>query len=304
MIFLGVTFFSGRHSVDPTPSTSETITSIKISDGTYNHLFVSKNTSLTTNAWDDEWDFDTVMNAPFDEFFDAGNSGFSLRNTDIIIIRRRELLKNYWVTIFAKPINKIEDFDINFLDRYARSETDYVYRISSTINGIENSFVEEQVNSCFDGMYIVDKNSMYGTIYDIYEQGGCDTTQTIKSEVVETYGRYPSVCSNSDLNYEKGSITASFVKIDENTSEVLLQEGRNYRDEVKMRLASKKPFILKVPDGRLWLVKVIGTPTDNKKEHPDLRQITFEWVEIGSPDDMKTLYYTDLSDVESRWWAY
>ena len=301
MTFLGITFFSGKHSIDPTPSVPETITSIKISDGTYNHLFVSKNTNLTTNNWDDEWDFNTVMNASFDEFFDAGNSGFSLRNTDTVVIRRRERLKNYWVTLFTIPINKTEDFAINVLDRYARSETDCIYRISSTLHGIENSFVEKEIYSVFDGMYLVDKNSSYGSIYNIED---CDTTQNIKSEVIETYSKYPTVCSNSDLNYESGTTTALFIKMDETCTKPLLNESREYRNEFKQRIASKKPMILKLPDGRLWMVKIVGNPGENTMGHQDLRQISFEWVEIGNPDDMKSLYYNDLSDVDARWWNY
>ncbi|MBO5093806.1 MAG: hypothetical protein J6C33_05550 [Lachnospiraceae bacterium] len=300
MIFLGTTFLSGKNALYPPAAKEQAITAVTLKDGTYNQLYISKNADKTVNNWDDDWDFDTVMCAEYDKNLDAGNSGFSLRNTDTVVIRRRELLKDNWVTIYTKEINKIEDFDINILDKYARGgETKYIYRISSTLNGIENSYVEKQIISYFEGMYIADKNSIYGTSYDL---DGCDTTQNIKSEVVETYNRYPTVVSNSDINYEKGSVTGSFIHLDCNNCSADLQGGRQYRQTFKERLASHKPFILKMPDGRMWIAKCIGNASDNMKNHPALRQITFEWVEIGNTDDMKALYYNGLSDVGARWW--
>ena len=183
MIFLGNTFFSGENAFYDTPIEESEITSVSLCDGTYNQLFVSKNTDLTVNNWTDDWDFDTVMNADFDENLDAGNSGFSLRNTDTVVIRKREKNSNDWITVYTKEITKVEDFDINILDRFSRSNSDYVYRISSTVNGIENSYVEKEIYSYFEGMYVADANSMYGTIYDL---DGCYKSQNIKSEVIDT----------------------------------------------------------------------------------------------------------------------
>lgn len=301
MIFLGTTFFSGKNSLYPPPSQEESIVSVSLADGTYNQLLVSKNTEQTANNWEDDWDFDTVMKADFNENLDAGNAGFSLRNTDTVVIRRRELTKKEWTVIYIKEIKTIEDFDINILDKYARGgETQYVYRISSTIKGIENSYVERQIISDFEGMYIADKNNIYGTPYDL---DGCDTTQVIKSEIIETFNRYPTVVSNSNINYEKGSVTGSFIKMSCNEYKVDTQAGRQYRETFKERLASKKPFILKMPDGRIWLSRCVNA-SDTVNEHPDLRQITFEWVEVGNHEDMKTMYYSDLSDVPARWWYY
>lgn len=299
MIFLGTTFFSGKHTLYPAATKIEPINSVGLSTGTYNQLYVSKDVNKSVLNWEDDWDYDTVMNATYDKNLDAGNSGFSLRNTDTVVIKRRELQDNKWVTIYTKDIHTIDDFDINILDRYARSETDYIWRISSTCNGIENSYVEKQILSYFEGLYIADKDSIYGTRYDV---DGCDTTTNQKSEIIETYNKYPTIVSNSDVGYEKGSVQGTFIKMDDIEYEIDLQSGRNYRQTIKQRLVSKKPFILKVPDGRVWMARCVGAPQDIMNGHPDLRQITFEWVEIGDVNDMEALYYNNLSDVESRWW--
>ena len=114
--------------------------------------------------------------------------------------------------------------------------------------------------------------------------------------------KYVSVVSNSDINYESGSITGSFIQIDETSEEVKPHGGLQYRAQLKDRLVNKKPLILKISDGRIWMIQVTGTPSDSQKGHRDLRAITFEWVEVGDINDMKALYENGLSDVDARWW--
>ena len=288
MIFLGNTFFSGENSLyHPAVNIAE-ITAIQLFDGTYNHLILSSDSSMTVKNITDEWDYNTKINADFDGKFDAGNTGFSLRNTD------------QWMAIYVKEINQISDFDISFTDKYARSGVEYQYSVSSYTNGIENSFIIENVYSEFDGYYITDKDCLYGTIYDV---DGCDTSRNMANQVLQLLNsKYVSVVSNSDANYESGSITGSFIQIDDTSEEVKPYEGLHYRTQLKERLVNKKPLILKICDGRIWMIRVTGAPTDSLNGHRDLRTITFEWVEVGDINDMKALYENGLSDVDARWW--
>ncbi len=300
MIFLGTAFLSGKHTLYPPADKTGAIESVSLADGTHDHLFISKNPDKTVLNWTEDWDYDSVMNADFNKNLDAGNSGFSLKNTDTIVVRRRELLKENWITIYTKEIHTLEDFDIHFIDRFARGgDTKYVYRISSTLNGMENSYVEQELLSYFEGMYLADRDGIYGTPYDL---DGCNTTQHIKSEILETYDRYPTVVSNGDVNYEYGSVTGTFLKISDDTSTLDRPGSMQHRQTFKDRLASHKPFILKMPDGRIWMARCVGTPSDSSNGSADLRQLTFDWVEIGNADDMEALYYNGLSDVPVRWW--
>ena len=60
--------------------------------------------------------------------------------------------------------------------------------------------------------------------------------------------------------------------------------------------------ILKLNDGRIYLIKITGKPTDISEGHEDLRRISFEWVEIGDVNSEKDLYLNNLSDVSAEWW--
>lgn len=298
MIFLRTTFFSGRNTLFPPMTPLKIILSVQMFDGVYNHLFLSSNANLTINNYN--WDADTQMNATFDSNLEGSNSDFTVRNTDNLIIKRRELGATNWITIFVKEIKTSEDFNIHFIDKYAKASTEYEYCVSSYLNGAENSYVIENVYSDFDGYFITDKDCLYGTIYDL---DGCDTSRNITAKTLKLLNsKYMHVVSNSSLDCDGGSITGTFLKIDENCEKPDLPTSLQYRNNVKDRLANHKPLILKIHDGRIWMIRVVDSIQDSKGGHTDIRQISFEWVEIGDVNDMETLYNYGFSDVDSRWW--
>lgn len=300
MIFLGTTFCSGKHTLSPIPTNVKPIIAVQIFDGTYNQLFLSSDPNLTVNNFNDEWTYDTKINADFNGTFEAGNVGFSTKTTDNLVVRRREIGTSDWTVIYVKEIKKADDFHILINDTYARAGVEYEYSLSSFCNGIENSFVINNVYSDFNGYYVTDKDSIYGTIYDL---DGCDTSRNMTAQTLQLLNsKYMTVVSNSNLNCDSGSITGTFVKIDCDTQEVQKNVGLQYRNDLKNKLANRKPLILKVHDGRIWIIRVTGNPTDSQGGHPDIRQISFEWVEIGDVNDMKTLYINGFSDVDKKWW--
>jgi hypothetical protein len=299
MVFLGTTFCSGKNALSSPPIKPTTIFSVKISDGIYNHLYLSTDGNFSK---DDVgiWDYNTKVNASFDKDLEGGSSTFALTTTDTIVIRRREVGQNKWTVIYVKEINTKEDFNIHFIDKYARAETEYEYSISSFINGVENGYIIQNVYSDFDGFYITDKDCLYGTIYDV---DGCDTSRNIILQTLKMLNsKYMHVVSNSELNCDSGSISGSFFKIDEDSYTVDKYNSLKYRNDLKNRLANHKPLILKVQDGRIWIIRVVGGIDDSSRGHVDLRKISFEWVEIGDINDMETLYRLGFSDVDSRWW--
>lgn len=298
-MFLGTTFFSGKYSLFPSPASSKTAKSISISNGVYDHLFASKNPELSLKDIYSDWDYDTLLNADFNGDYDGGNSGFSLKNTDTILIKIRKRGTIDWRTIYTVPIKTIDDFDFTKNYPYAAALTDYDLMISSTVNGVENSYVITEVSSDFDGMFIVDKDNIYGTAFDVE---GFDTTRNTDSTLITMLNsKYPSVFENSDTNYDSGSASGTFLRFDQDDCTINLSKAAGYRKDILNWLTNKKPKILKLYDGRIWLVKIVNSPTDTKREHPDLHTISFDWVEIGDADDNKKLYQCGLSDVPGEY---
>lgn len=86
---------------------------LSLNSVTYDHLYVSTNPEDTTSNINDKWNEYTRVNASYDENLAGGNTAFSLKNTDTIVIKRRRKGKTDWVTIFTIPVEKLSNF--NFL---------------------------------------------------------------------------------------------------------------------------------------------------------------------------------------------
>lgn len=303
MVFLGYNFFSNVNSLSSTPSKNGIINAIRIFDGKYNSIFASRNVDLTLGNVGDEWDAYTMLETNFSNgSLEAGNSAFSVNNTDCLIIKRRPVGELKWTIIYVKEdISSTDDFKIVFTDKYARSGIEYEYAIASISGNVENAFVINNVYSEFDGFYITDKDCLYGTIFNI----DCSsTTQNLMNSTLSLLNsKYMTVASYADTCSETGSTSGTFLVFDDNdVNNYNRQKSFKYREEVKNRLANKKPLILKVCDGRIWMIRVTGQPTDSSDGHLDVRNLSFEWAEIGDYNDMETLYRNGFSDVKSRWW--
>lgn len=304
MLFLGTTFFSGAYTIDPPAVNISPITEISLTNGVYDHLYVGKSVDEEVDVTNNEWTEHTLLSAPFDENLDAGNSGFSLRNTDTVIIKRREKGQIDWTTIYVKPIKTIDDFKLIYFDRYARSNTNYEYVLCSVCNGIENSYVLKEVYSQFDGFFVVDQNNSYGTFFNL---DGGDTQRNAAGEAtVLLNNRYAKVVKNNISNYDTGTASGVFLKMyhsSENSCNIDIDDSYEIRMDVMDFLMNGKPKILKWNDGRIWLIAVTGSPTDSQEqEGTNLRKISFQFAEIGNWNDPKTLYLNGLNDVPPEWW--
>lgn len=300
MIFLGMTFFSGKHTLDPPATHILPIERLTIRDGTFDQVYMSKSSEASIDETHNEWNEDTLLNAPFDDSVDAGNSGFSLRNTDTVIIKVREKGTFDWKVIYTKDINQIEDFDIYELYKYARGgDTAYEFMMASVSNGSENAQVFGEVTSSFEGFFVMDKENIVGTVYDL---GDNNTVRNTLGEPLELLNeKYPTYITNANSNYTTGTTSGTFLALTE-WDAVDKPGGVRLRKNAIDVLSDKKAHILKYNDGRIWLIKVNSQIQENRVQHDDQRQISFDWVEIGDVDDQETLYNLNLTDVAREWW--
>lgn len=298
-MFLGIDMFSGKYSMLPQYVNTNKITDIKLRDGTYDHLFLSADPNETVENIFDDWKYTTKINAKYDESLDGGNTGFSLKNTDTIIIKRREQGTMNWITIFTIPITQLSDF--NFIKEYynGSSYTDYDFMIISSIGGVQNSYELAECKSEFEGICIADKNTFYKTMFNI---APIDITQNNNESILSLLNNtYPVIVSNDESNYSTGSVSAVFLKTD-NCDVVTGGSSTRYRREIINWLTNKKAKILKLDNGTTKMIRVVGNPAEIDGGHPELKNITFDFVEIGNIDSESDLYYSNLSDVEPNRW--
>ena len=52
----------------------------------------------------------------------------------------------------------------------------------------------------------------------------------------------------------------------------------------------------------MWLIQVIPSPTDSADGEYKIRNISFNWMQIGDCNKVKDLYYAGLTDLTEEFW--
>ena len=303
MVILGNSFFGADYSYSPTITDVDRINNVTVSNAKFDTIIITNNTDLpndfnVTTVWDN----DTILLATYENSLNAGNVDFVLENTSDILIKRREKGTFDWKTIYQKPIEKAEDFNVLFMDKYCKNNTVYEYAFLSALNSAESAnYNIVEVESKFNGMFIVDKDNIYGTFLDL---GSCDTTRNhyLTKQEYPAH-KYPSAYSYSEANYDSGEASGYFVRFDSENCEFLIDDNTKYMKEIIDFLTNHKPKVLKLEDGRIWLISVDGMPTDTEDGHRLHRIISFAWFESGNYNSEEDLYNANLIDVEEQYWS-
>lgn len=182
-------------------------------------------------------------------------------------------------------------------------DTEYDYAVVPVFHGIEGAYSITSVHSILAGVFLVEKDRIWGT--DITD-GYCDTTRNIPGSFVETiHNKYPTAVFTTIANYDTGKFNGTFVQFIEDECQYDFENDYSrtrYQKEVMDFLADRNPKILKHFDGRMWLIQVNPNPSDNAEDIYNDRQISFDWTEIGDYDNEEDLYNMNLIDITEEWW--
>ncbi|MCM1186617.1 MAG: hypothetical protein NC251_04250 [Lachnoclostridium sp.] len=306
MFICGSNFVGGESACALTPTNIENINYIELKNGIYDDLYVSKNTDFVLDGeCPAEWDFDTVLWAKFNGNTSAGNVDWNLETTSHIVLKSRREGEFQWKTIAVKEIHDIDDFVINYPDYFVASGQTMEYAIVNVLYGSEGNYATAKITPKFHKMFLIEENTVWSTeITDGY----CNTTRNIPSSTVELLNsKYPVFVRNTAADYDTGSCAGAFVPFAEESCEFAYGEEYDYQRTKYQKdfmdfLCDGAPKILKMPDGRMWIVQVTPNPADNAGQNYNDREISWNWVEIGDVNSEQDLYYLGLSDVPPEWW--
>ena len=216
MIILGSTFLGADYSYSPTPTNVDDIRQTKIGNADFDTFVISTDSNMEeSKEIDTTWNNNSILSANYEHSLSAGNIEYVLNNTSDIIIQKRLKGDFTWTTIYRKAIQKIEDFDITYIDNIVQNKKTYEYACVSLLNGVENGRDIKEIMVSFDGIFISDLTHNYGTILDI---GSIDTTRNnykLTKQEIPMY-RYPFAHTFGDLNYDSGEVSGYFVPMNDN----------------------------------------------------------------------------------------
>lgn len=297
MNLLGMSMYTDSKSMITMPPRQEKFTYTKLENGAFCDLLFTGNVVQFEKPIGTNWDNNTILHAKFNNDLMAGNLDYSTETISIVRIKRREKGENAtWVTIKEIPITKTEDFSFTYVDRYARSRTEYEYAVVPVMNNVELDYTIGNVYSNFDGIVVCDKEESYQTVAD--ESVSTVSRRNPFGQAEPLDSKFPYIFFNGNTNYDTGTAQGLFVEIDWDKRQFKTSSGARYREKVKAFLTNGKPKILKCMDGRIWMIDVTSDPSDTVQNHPDQVSISFNFTEIGDVTSTRDMYLNDFTDVD------
>lgn len=308
MFICGSNFVGGELACALTPTEINNIHYMELKNGIYDDLYITKATDFEIDEnYNREWNFDTILWAKFNNNTNAGNVDWSVKTVSHLLLKSRNHGEFIWKTLLVKEINSIEDFVINYPDYFIASGATVEYAIVPVLYGTEGNYATTTITPKFKKMFLIEGDTVWGT--DITD-GFCDTTRNIPSSIVELLNnKYPIFIRNSIANYDTGNCTGAFIPFtNEETCEVAFDSQYDYQRIRYQRafmdfISNGIPKILKLPDGRMWIIQVTPNPSDTANTAYNHRQISWSWVEVGDVNSEEDLYYLGLSEVGPEWWT-
>lgn len=292
MIFLGQTFFSGSQCGDISAVDTSNITSIALQNGIYDDLYVSDDVHTDLENIKLEWDFNTVLYALFKNDLLAGNIGFAIDTITSIRIKQRVKGTFEWTAIIDIPVSSIDDLKFIRTYPYCKGNTTYEFAMTPILNGnIEGNLNIMECESAFNGAYIMEPEAALHMFLNYQMNQQRERSGTI----IQTLGRNkPFYISNGLYNYDSGSINVTFIQMD-NQCNFDQDNGSSYREYIDDILSDNKPKILKLDDGRMWIIGITDaiSQSDSGTKFPSH---SINWTEIADCDDAYDMYVNGFTD--------
>lgn len=297
--FCGYNFMFDKNAMDILPTSLDNIKNVKIQNGIFDHFNLTRDvTSSYSIEVPTEWDFYTLMDCNFKNTTNAGNIDLTIDQVTSIKLKRREKGTFEWITLYDIPINSTEDFSFSKNDFLNKNNQEYEYAFVPILNGIEGDYILNSVKSEFDGIFICDYKSIF-KFYNGLSYGSKESVQSVST--YETIGnKYPIVVSNSVLDYDKGSVSATLLNPDfEETRRINRKAIVEYQNLITKFLKNKRAKILKDWNGNIWLILITSSPNITYKDNYGMGivDVSFDWVEQGDVNNQSDLYRNGFTEV-------
>ena len=298
-MFLGMDILSDEQSLSNSKLVSN-LSSFSMKNGVFDELYISSDPNKFKKK-EYDWAADTLILATFDsKTLEGGNIGALGSKIQSMQLRRREVGDVTWTTLAAYQVPDTNNLNFSFVDYFARGRnTKYEYSVNYILkDGTELPYISASVVSSFCGALITDGKTSYHVFLD---PKVTSTTRNRQSNIVTTLNsRFPYVFYGSKSNYDTGNFSGTIIK-NNGGNDWDFDNSYKYREDMKDWLTNGEAKIIKIEDGREWLVSVDGNVEEDESEHIDKVGISFDFVQIGdynNTDDLSANGLTAYNDMD------
>lgn len=262
--------------------------SFSVKNAIFDKVYLSSNCNDYKKT-DIEWNSDVLVLATFDsKNLEGGNIGDLGPKLQSMQLKRREVGSSKWTSLAGYLITDLDNLNFAFADYFARGrDTKYEYSVTYVLkDGTELPYISASAVSDFYGAVISDGVISYHIFLD---PKITSVTRNRESNVVTTLNsRYPYVFFGSEANYDSGTFSGTIIKrIGYDNWDIA--NSYQYREDYVDWLTNGQAKILKIEDGREWLMTVSDEVTIDNEDHPDKVNIGFKFIQTGdynSTDDL------------------
>lgn len=292
-MFLGLDFLNGDNSLGFT-NLNDKLEGFSISNSKFDKIYLTTDTQNTSSS-DFTSNVDTVVLTTFDDkTLEAGNIGSFGKRLRSMQLKRRENGRNEWTTLAGYTITDTDNLNFSFADYFARGRnTEYEYCVTYVLDdGTELPYITASTTSRFDGAVISDSTTSYHVLLD---PKITNTTRNRESKIVTTLnGKYPYIFWGSESNYDSSNFSGTIIKND-GCDSWDFDGSYRYREDMINWLTNGAAKILKMSDGREWMMAVDGNVDVDNSEHLDKVSISFNFTQIGDFDSSNDLSNNGLT---------
>lgn len=292
-MFLGLDFLNGDNSLGFT-NLNDKLEGFSILNSKFDKIYLTTDTQNTSSS-DFTSNVDTVVLTTFDDkTLEAGNIGSFGKRLRSMQLKRRENGRNEWTTLAGYTITDTDNLNFSFADYFARGRnTEYEYCVTYVLDdGTELPYITASTTSQFDGAVISDSTTSYHVLLD---PKITNTTRNRESKIVTTLnGKYPYIFWGSESNYDSSNFSGTIIKND-GCDNWDFDGSYRYREDMINWLTNGAAKILKMYDGREWMMAVDGNVDVDNSEHPDKVSISFNFTQIGDFDSSDDLSNNGLT---------
>ncbi len=292
-MFFGFDFLNGDNSLGFT-NLNDKLEGLSVSNSKFDKIYLTTDTQNTSSS-DFTSNVDTVILTTFDDkTLEAGNIGSFGKRLRSMQLKRRENGRNEWTTLAGYTITDADHLNFSFADYFARGRnTEYEYCVTYVLDdGTELPYIMASTTSRFDGAVISDSAISYHVLLD---PKITNTTRNRESKVVTTLnGKYPYIFWGSESNYDSSNFSGTIIKND-GCDSWDFDGSYRYREDMINWLTNGDAKILKMSDGREWMMAVDGNVDVDNSEHLDKVSISFNFTQIGDFDSSDDLSNNGLT---------
>ena len=270
-----------------------------LTEGIYDFVDISKDTSKPIQVDCPSWDFNTRLNCDFNDNIMGGNISVVLDQLDSIKVKRRKSTTYTWTTIFEKEIVDEDSLRFMFDDYIMPSGTTIEYAIVPILNGnIEGDYSITEVDIKWNGVFIANKNYRFklysGVTY------GTSVYNKEKGLLQPIGSKYPIIIQNGDDSYFSGTIQGTLLGYNYEDTKIIDRDDvvRQVNDFVNM-LNSGEAFCITDWNGNIYIARCNSKPNVSYVGNygNGIANISFTFVEQGKWDNELDLYNNDFIDI-------